>query len=72
MTRIKDNKVWREDLDNTKPNTIANKTTDKEESGFVEITLDNGTTGIGAGNPSDYVTGETLDACMSALSEQNI
>ncbi|MGE0590363.1 MAG: mandelate racemase/muconate lactonizing enzyme family protein, partial [Cyclobacteriaceae bacterium] len=52
--------------------TIAYKTTDKVESGFVEITLDNGTTGIGAGNPSDYVTGETLDACMSALSEQNI
>lgn len=72
MTRIKDIKVWREDLDNTKPYTIAYKTTDKVESGFVEITLENGTTGIGAGNPSDYVTGETLDACMSALAEQNI
>ncbi len=72
MTRIKDIKVWREDLDNTKPYTIAYKTTDKVESGFVEITLENGTTGIGAGNPSDYVTGETLDACMGALAENNI
>lgn len=72
MTRIKDIKVWREDLANTKPYTIAYKTTDKVESGFVEITLDNGTTGIGAGNPSDYVTGETLDACMGALAENNI
>lgn len=72
MTRIKDIKVWREDLANTKPYTIAYKTTDKVESGFVEITLDNGTTGIGAGNPSDYVTGETLDSCMSALVEANI
>ena len=72
MTRIKDIKVWREDLNNTKPYTIAYKTTDKVESGFVEITLDNGTTGIGAGNPSDYVTGETLDACMSALEQKNI
>lgn len=72
MTRIKDIKVWKEDLANTKPYTIAYKTTDKVESGFVEITLDNGITGIGAGNPSDYVTGETLDACMGALGEKNI
>lgn len=72
MTRIKDIKVWREDLANTKPYTIAYKTTDKVESSFVEITLENGVTGIGAGNPSDYVTGETLDACMGALAEANI
>lgn len=72
MTRIKDIKVWKENLDNTKPYTIAYKVTDKVESSFVEITLENGTTGIGAGNPSDYVTGETLEACMSALEEKNI
>ena len=34
--------------------------------------MEDGTTGIGAGNPSDYVTGETLDACMNALAEKNI
>lgn len=72
MTRIKDIKVWKENLDNTKPYTIAYKTTDQVESSFVEITLENGTTGIGAGNPSDYVTGETLDSCMNALKETNI
>jgi L-alanine-DL-glutamate epimerase-like enolase superfamily enzyme len=72
MTRIKDIKVWKENLDNTKPYTIAYKVTDKVESSFVEITLENGTTGIGAGNPSDYVTGETLEACMSALEEKKI
>ena len=72
MTRIKDVKVWRENLENTKPYTIAYKTTDQVESGFVEITLEDGTTGIGAGNPSHYVTGETLDACMAALEEKNI
>ncbi|HPI78967.1 MAG TPA: dipeptide epimerase [Cyclobacteriaceae bacterium] len=72
MTRIKDIKVWRENLENTKPYTIAYKTTDQVESGFVEITLEDGTTGIGAGNPSHYVTGETLDACMAALEEKNI
>lgn len=72
MTRIKDIKVWKEDLDNTKPYTIAYKTTDKVFSAFVEITLENGMTGIGAGNPSDYVTGESLDQCMAALAETNI
>lgn len=72
MTRIKDIKVWKENLNNTKPYTIAYKTTDEVHSGFVEIVLEDGTTGIGAGNPSDYVTGETLDACMGALAEKNI
>jgi len=72
MTRIKDIKVWKENLNNTKPYTIAYKTTDEVHSSFVEITLENGNTGIGAGNPSDYVTGETLDACMAALGEKNI
>lgn len=72
MTRIKDIKVWREDLANTKPYTIAYKTTDEVHSGFVEITLENGTTGMGAGNPSEYVTGENLDQCMKALEEKNI
>lgn len=72
MTRIKDIKVWRENLNNTKPYTIAYKTTDEVHSGFVEIVLEDGTTGIGAGNPSDYVTGETLDSCMNALAEKNI
>ncbi len=72
MTRIKDIKVWREDLANTKPYTIAYKTTDEVHSGFVEIILENGTTGMGAGNPSEYVTGENLDQCMKALEEKNI
>jgi L-alanine-DL-glutamate epimerase-like enolase superfamily enzyme len=39
---------------------------------FVEITLDNGTTGIGSGNPSEYVVGENLDQCLEALQEQNL
>ncbi len=69
--RIKDIKVWKENLNNTKPYTIAYKTTDEVHSSFVEITLENGTTGIGAGSPSDYVTGETLEDCMGALAEKN-
>src|SRR5262249_37815054 len=34
--------------------------------------LDNGVTGIGAGNPSEYVTGESFAQCIDALQEKNI
>ncbi len=68
--KIKDIKVWSVDLGNTKPYTIAFKTIDEVRNAFVEITLDNGITGIGSGNPSEYVVGETLDQCLDAL--QNI
>ncbi|MBL0742477.1 mandelate racemase/muconate lactonizing enzyme family protein [Chryseolinea lacunae] len=70
--KIKDIKVWSVDLGNTKPYTIAFKTVDEVKNAFVEITLDNGLTGIGAGNPSEYVVGETLDQCLDALQEKNI
>lgn len=70
--RIKAIKTWNADLENTKPYTIAFKTTDKVSNAFVEITLDNGITGIGAGNPSEYVTGEHFDQTVDALNENNL
>ena len=70
--KIKKVRVWKADLVNTKPYTIAFKTVDEVFNAFVEITLDNGLTGIGAGNPSEYVTGEHLDQTMSALTEENL
>lgn len=70
--KIKDIKVWSVDLGNTKPYTIAFKTIDEVKNAFVEITLHNGMTGLGAGNPSEYVVGETLDECMVALQEKNL
>ena len=70
--KIKDIQVWSADLVNTKPYTIAFKTIDEVKNAFVEITLDNGITGIGAGNPSEYVVGETLDQCLEALKPKNI
>jgi L-Ala-D/L-Glu epimerase len=72
MTKIKNIKVWSEDLGNTKPYTIAFKTIDEVRNAFVEITLDNGLTGIGAANPSEYVVGENLAQCLDALKENNI
>jgi len=70
--RIKNIEVWFVDLQNTKPYTIAFKTTDLVLNAFVEITLDNGVTGIGSGNPSEYVTGEHFDQTKDALQEKNL
>jgi len=72
MSKIKDIKVWSADLGNTKPYTIAFKTVDEVRNAFVEITLDNGITGIGSGNPSEYVVGESLAQCLEALEAKNL
>jgi L-alanine-DL-glutamate epimerase-like enolase superfamily enzyme len=70
--KIKSIKSWSADLGNTKPYTIAFKTIDEVLNAFVEIELENGTTGVGAANPSEYVTGESFEQCKSALQERNI
>jgi len=72
MPKIKSIKVWDADLGNTKPYTIAFKTIDQVRNAFVEIALDDGTLGIGSGNPSEYVVGENLTQCMEALQEKNL
>lgn len=72
MSKIKGIKVWDADLRNTKPYTIAFKTVDQVRNAFVEITLENGATGIGSGNPSEYVVGESFAQCVEALQEKNI
>jgi L-alanine-DL-glutamate epimerase-like enolase superfamily enzyme len=70
--KIKDIKVWNADLGNTKPYTITFKTVDEVRNAFVEIILENGVTGIGSGNPSEYVTGEHLNQTIEALQEKNL
>jgi L-alanine-DL-glutamate epimerase-like enolase superfamily enzyme len=72
MAKIKQIKVWSEDLGNSKPYTIAFKTVDEVRNAFVEITLDNQVQGIGSGNPSEYVVGENIQQCMEALQERNL
>jgi L-Ala-D/L-Glu epimerase len=72
MPKIKQIKVWETDLGNTKPYTIAFKTVDQVRNAFVEITLDNDVVGIGSGNPSEYVVGESFAQCIEALQEKNL
>ncbi|HET9054594.1 MAG TPA: dipeptide epimerase [Cyclobacteriaceae bacterium] len=64
--------TWTANLENTKPYTIAFKITDLVMNAFVEITLENGVTGIGSGNPSEYVTGEHFDQTKNVLQENNL
>lgn len=72
MSKIKNITVWSVDLGNTKPYTIAFKTVTEVKNVFVEIVLDDGITGIGAGNPSEYVVGETLEQSIEVLEERNL
>lgn len=72
MSKIKDIKVWSADLGNTKPYTIAFKTITEVRNVFVEINLDEGISGIGSGNPSEYVVGENIDQSIEALEMKNL
>lgn len=72
MSRIKAIKTWDADLGNKKPYTIAFKTVDEVRNAFIEIQLDNGTWGIGSGNPSEYVVGESFTQCRQVLEEKNL
>lgn len=71
-TKIKHIKVWSADLGNQRPYTIAFKTVDEVKNAFIEITLASGLTGLGAGNPSEYVVGENLKQTLEALHENNL
>jgi len=70
--KIKNIKIWNADLGNTRPYTIAFKTVDQVRNAFVEVVLENGITGIGSGNPSEYVTGEHINQTIEALQERNV
>lgn len=63
-------KIWKEDLELTRPYTIAYKTTSSVENIFVQIFTENGQFGLGAASPGEHVTGETMDACLEILEHQ--
>lgn len=70
--KIKEIKVSKENLDLTRPYTVAYKTVDSVENCIVEIITDSGLYGLGAANPSKYVVGKDVDENIAALSEANI
>ncbi len=58
---------WRQAVPLTRPYTIAYKTTDTVDLLFVEVVASDGSTGLGSASPAPYVTGESIEACTSAL-----
>ena len=58
--KIKSVKIWSEDLELSRPYTISYETIDSVENVFVHIQLEDGTWGIGAGSPAEFVTGENI------------
>ena len=67
--KIKSVKAWLQQLPLTKPYTIAYKTIADTEIVFLEITLNNGITGIGAANPFSAVVGETPSVTLANLQQ---
>ncbi len=65
--RIRHIRTFRENLNLTRPYTIAFKTVTSVENCFVEIEAENGLCGIGSGNPSKQVVGEFLDDMWQAI-----
>ncbi|TKB28554.1 dipeptide epimerase [Desulfopila sp. IMCC35006] len=65
--KIKNITVWKEDLELTRPYTIAYETISSVVNLFVLLETDTGITGIGAGSPDEDVTGETILAGEKAL-----
>ena len=60
-------RFWKEDLNLTRPYTIAYKTVSDVSVCFVEIETDGAHVGIGASNPSPQVVGETVADVMQVL-----
>ena len=70
--KIKKIEVSRERFPLTRPYTIAYKTTDAVNLCVVKVISDMGLVGYGSANPSPYVVGEDMDACIAALNETNL
>jgi len=67
--KIKNIRIWNEDLELTRPYTIAYETVSSVENLFVNLETENGISGIGAGSPAEDVTGESFKACAKALTD---
>ncbi|MGI8581394.1 MAG: mandelate racemase/muconate lactonizing enzyme family protein [Chitinophagaceae bacterium] len=65
--KIRSVKTWLHQLPLTKPYSIAYKTIENTEIVFLEITLANGITGIGASNPFADLVGETPAITLANL-----
>lgn len=70
--KIKEINVRKENLQLTRPYTIAYKTVDSVDNCIVEIVTDSGLYGLGAANPSKQVVGDDTDDTVAALSGDSL
>ena len=70
--KIKQVRVRQEDLDLTRPYTIAYKTVDHVSNCIVELIVDTGHVGWGAANPSQAVVGVDVNDTLAALSDEAV
>lgn len=70
--RIKEINIRKENLEISKPYSIAYKTVDAVENVIVELVADNGTYGLGAANPSKYVVYEDVEECYRKLAAADL
>ncbi|MEM6317331.1 MAG: dipeptide epimerase [Bacteroidota bacterium] len=66
--QVKSIRTYRKNLELTRPYTIAYETFDSVENIFIEIETEGGISAIGAGAPSAFVTGETMESAVSQFS----
>ncbi|PHN03276.1 mandelate racemase/muconate lactonizing enzyme family protein [Flavilitoribacter nigricans] len=67
--KIRSVKFWKEDLQLTRPYTIAYKTVSAVDNVFVLLEAENGLYGIGAGSPAAFVTNESMEDTLGALGQ---
>ena len=59
--------IWSENLELTRPYSISYETISSVENIFVRLELEDGTWGIGAGSPAEFVTGENISFALRSL-----
>ena len=67
--KISQIRAWKENVELTRPYSIAYRRIDHVENVFLYLELENGTACIGAGSPAEFVTGETVSDSIGALND---
>ncbi|MEM8929857.1 MAG: dipeptide epimerase [Acidobacteriota bacterium] len=67
--KVHEVRSWHEDVPLSRPYAIAGRRIDAVRLFFVELIDDRGRVGLGSAAPSEAVTGESYDACTTALSD---
>jgi L-alanine-DL-glutamate epimerase-like enolase superfamily enzyme len=70
--KIRRVETWREGIPLLRPYQIATAHHAEVDLVFVRLETDTGLVGIGSGSPAEHVTGETIEACETALDGEGL